>query len=109
MREGIQIYQGPDGKFCLSLTDWDDRTAALFAELELQGGGYTWEGIVHALVEVHMSGALSKLEIGAEGDNMYATSDAESVLKDVEKLILDAMANHDLLKQAIAHAGDDLE
>jgi hypothetical protein len=54
----INIFQADGGEFCLTVMDADDQTYALFEELALQGGGYTWEGIVTALVQMRMPEAL---------------------------------------------------
>ena len=71
METNIDIFQDDQGQFCLTVMDAYERTYALFEELELQGGGYTWEGIVTALVEMNMPEALPSLQIGAEADNMH--------------------------------------
>lgn len=109
MEACINIFQDEDFGFCLTVTDTDDRTYALFEELELQGGGYTWEGIVTALAEMRMPEVLPLLRIGAEADNMYADCPDRGVLERLAQLIRDACADHELLKAAIKHAGENLE
>jgi hypothetical protein len=109
MKTDINIFQTDDGEFCMTVIDADERTYELFEELELQGGGYTWEGIVTALIEMRMPEALPTLRIGAEADNMYAYSRDRDVLERIAELIRTACADHTLLKAAIDHAGDDLE
>jgi hypothetical protein len=109
METTINIFQDDDGKFCLTIMDADDKTAALFEKRELQGGGYTWEGIVTALVQMKMPEALPLLDLGAEADNMYAYCRDRGVLERVAELVRAACADHKLLKAAIKHAGEDLE
>jgi hypothetical protein len=109
MEAYINIFQDDDVGFCLTVTDTDDRTYALFEELELQGGGYTWEGIVTALAELRMPEALPTLQIGAEADNMYAYCPDRGVLERLAQVIREACADHELLKAAMKHAGENLE
>jgi hypothetical protein len=109
METNLTIFQDEDSKFCLTVMDADDQTNALFEELELQGGGYTWEGIVTALAEMKMQESLPTLQIGAEADNMYVYCGDRGVLERLAQLIRDACADHKLLKAAIEHAGENLE
>jgi ribulose 1,5-bisphosphate synthetase/thiazole synthase len=105
----VSLDLDPTGRYLLHLVDWDDAIAAIFEERELQGGGYTWEGIVQALIEMRMPEALDDLDIGAEADNMYAYSSDRDLLERVADLMREAAADHALLIAAIEHAGDDLE
>lgn len=109
METNINIFQDDDGKFCLTVMDADDRTCALFEKMELQGGGYTWEGIATALAEMRMPEALPSIRFGAEADNMYAYCSDRGVLERLARLIRDACADHKLLTAAIEHAGENLE
>lgn len=109
METGINIFQDDDKRYCLTIMDADDRTMELFESRELQGGGYTWEGIVNALLEMKMPDAIPLLEIGAEADNMYAYCADRGVLEQLAHLVRSACADHKLLESAIKHAGDDLE
>ena len=83
--------------------------AAVFDEYGLQGGGYTWEGIVTALMQLKMAESLPRVIMGAEADNMYVNCPDRAVLEKVSELVRSACADHNLLKAAIEHAGDDLE
>jgi hypothetical protein len=105
----IGIFENHDGRFCLTITDTDDRTYALFEERELQGGGYTWEGIVEALVRMRMPDELPRLSIGAEADNMHIYCDERAPLERVAALVREAVTDHALLIAAIEAAGPDLE
>ena len=87
----------------------DDRTYALFDELGLQGGGYTWEGIAHALVALRAPELAEDLDVNAESEEMFVYSGKLSALQKLESLLREAAANHDLLRGAIERAGDELE
>ncbi len=89
--------------------DADDRTDALFEARNLQGGGYTWEGIVTSLVQMKMPEALPKLDIGAEADNMYIYCRDRKLLEQVAELVRAAIADHDLHIAAIENAGENME
>ena len=109
METKITVFEGREGKFCLTITDTDDETAHLFEERELQGGGYTWEGIVISLVEMRMPNALRQFEIGAEGDDMYVYCKSREPLDQLAQLISEATSDRGLLIAAIENAGDDIE
>ena len=86
-----------------------DRVVALDDERELHGGGYTWQGIVWSLIEMHMPEAADRLrDIGAEADNMYVYSADRELLERVAALFRQALADHRLLNAAIDHAGDEV-
>ena len=72
----------------------DDRTEALFDERRLQGGGYTWQGIVTALIQLHAPELLGQLRVlDAEADNMYAYCSDRAVLERVASLVRSAIAD----------------
>ena len=58
METDMNIFQDDDGKFCLTIMDPDDKTAALFEKRDLQG----WEDIVTALVQAAIKHAGGELE-----------------------------------------------
>jgi hypothetical protein len=103
------IFEAGDGRFFLAIQDTDPKSAALFEEKGLQGGGYTWEGLLTALLQLKMPDVLPQLEIGAEADNMYAYCDDRAILEKVAELVRTATTDHELLMAAIESAGDDLE
>lgn len=103
------IFENYDGRFCLTVMDESPSTSNVFDQQGLQGGGYTWEGIVRALVDMRMPGTLPTLDIGAEADNMYVYCKSRQVLEDIAALVQLAIADQTLLLAAIDHAGSDLE
>lgn len=48
----IDIFE-TEGRYCLSAIIKEDVPDALFAERDLQGGGYTWEAILRSLMAIH--------------------------------------------------------
>jgi hypothetical protein len=107
LETGVDRY--PSGRWCLDVAGASEATYALFDGRNLHGGGPTWEGIVCALVGMYFPDAASRLDIGAEADNMHVYSDDEDLLRQLEELVRKADTNHQLLIEAIEFAGDDLE
>jgi hypothetical protein len=107
----VDIFEDAENnQFYLTVTDTDDDTYALFMDLELQGGGYTWLGLVESLIELRAPDLRSQLHVlDAEGDNMYAYAKRREPLDDLAGLIRSAVADRTLMMAAIEHAGDDLE
>src|SRR4051812_17294770 len=107
MNNDIHIIEDAEpGRFFFSIQDnGDDRAAALFEDRGLQGGGYTWEGVLISLLQLKMPDALPHLNIGAEADNMYAYSNDRALLEGVAELVQSAMADRQLLAAAIDNAG----
>lgn len=98
-----------DGRYCLTLMGADEPTYQLFDEYELQGGGYTWEGILRSLVGLRMPEAASQLNVGAEADNAYVYCRDRALLERLERTVRAAIADHSLLRQAIESADETLE
>jgi len=104
-----KIFDNDDGRHCLTIMDASEQSYEIFDEHELQGGGYTWEGIVHALIRTNMPEAAQNLDIGAEADNAYVYSASEAPLATLQKLILKADGDSEFLRFAIANADENLE
>ena len=77
--------------------------------LELQGGGYTWEGIAEALAGGHLAENAVALEFGAEADNMYVFSADRATLETLQRLVQAVDVDPDFLRRTIEGAGDDIE
>lgn len=105
----IRIDPPFEGRWCLVVSNSDNATYALFDELELQGGGYTWEGIAHALVDWKAPELTSSLEINAEGDEMYVYADERAPLERLEALLRMVAGDHEMLRSVIERAGESLE
>jgi len=108
--EGLKIrIDAREGRWCLVLWDSDEATYALFDELGLQGGGYTWEAVALGLLELRAPQLSSLLEVNAEGDEMYAYAATRPPLEAFEALLRAGAADHSLLRAAMERAGDRLE
>jgi hypothetical protein len=105
----IQIFDSGDGRFCLTAIIEEDVPDAVFAEMELQGGGYTWEAVFRALLRMRLPQEVEKLDIGAEADNMYAYADDREILEQAASLLRAAATDRSLLLEAIREAGDEIE
>jgi hypothetical protein len=103
------IFEDGESGYFLSITDTDDRTYALFEDRELQGGGYTWEGILIALVRLKMADSLPSLKMEAEADNLIVLCEERQVLERVAELVRSATDDHTLLLAAMEAAGEELE
>ena len=111
MIDGLQIIQYDDGRYGLTVMEPGAPDASywqVFEENELQGGGYTWEGLIESLVRLRMPDSLSSIEIGAEADNAYVNSADRKLLERIAALIEEAINEEELLMEAIENA-DDLE
>lgn len=104
----VTIFPDRD-RYLLVVAAIDDDTGALFDQMGLQGGGYTWEGLAHALIALKAPDLAAQVEINAEGDEMYTYAATREPLERLEALLLAACSDHSLLRAAINEAGDDLE
>lgn len=105
----IDVFENPDGRFCLTVMIEDEACDALFQERRLQGGGYTWEAILRSLLSMRLPETLACLDIGAEADNMYAYSRNRDMLEAAGSLLKAAAVDQGLLRAAIENAGEDIE
>ena len=111
MMQGLTIIQYPDSRFCLTVMEPSDETQHywdLFEEHGLQGGGYTWQGIIESLVRMCMPGVCELVEVGAEADNAYVVCRDRAVIESLSQMIEEAIRDRDLLKNVIENA-EDLE
>ena len=104
-----KIFDNEDGRHCLTVMDGSSQTIDTFEELELQGGGYTWEGVLHGLVSLRLSESSSAFDIGAESDNAYVYSKDEAALRSLQEHVMSADSDTTLLRAAIDAAGEDIE
>ena len=96
-----------DGTYSLTFSVFD-ATAETFEEMDQEGGGYGWHGVVDALVRVKAPKLAAKLSYDPEASMFVALSDDKDVLKQVAELIRKAVADPKLLKQAIRKADPEL-
>ncbi|MFT5684515.1 MAG: hypothetical protein ACI8RZ_005456 [Myxococcota bacterium] len=105
----IDVFNDDINRFCLTVMDPTDASYALFEELGLQGGGYTWEGIAEVLIGREMPKLRERLDIGAEADNMYVYCEDRRALEALGKS-LDRVA-HDMheLRSILENESNDIE
>ena len=94
-----------------SLT-FDDFSASgadtLFEEAGFDGGGYGWEGVVRALVQMRAPKLKKKLSYDPEAGMFSVVSKDRDALVQVADLIRAAVAHPALLREAIANADPDI-
>jgi hypothetical protein len=99
--------ENEDGTFSLGFTDFDG-TAAIFAELGHEGGGYGWHGVVDALVRMKAPKVRRKLRYDPEASMFVVLSKDREAIRQVAALIRAAVDDPALLREAIAAADPDL-
>jgi hypothetical protein len=102
-----QLVGHKDGTSSLLLTDFE-ATAAVFQEIDQEGGGYGWHGVVEALVRLKVPRIARKLNYDPEAGMFVALSKDRRALKKVAELIRSAMADPGLLREAIENADPEL-
>jgi hypothetical protein len=101
------LVEHDDGIYSLCFTEFDT-TADTFEEMDQEGGGYGWHGVVDALVRMKAPKLQKQLSYDPESSMFVARSADKDVLKKVAELIRNAIADPKLLKQAIKKADPDL-
>lgn len=89
--------------FCLRFSDFE-ASAAIFASLGYEGGGYGWHGALDALIRQQRPGLKKKLFFDPEGSELIVTAKTRAPLEEVARLIQSALADPELLKSAITAA-----
>lgn len=85
-KPGTLIEYG-DGRYSLTYSafpDFDD----LFAPKGLQGGGYTWHGMVMSLLEDNEPDALDSLDFDPEAGTFCAIGDDLDALRAVARMLV---------------------
>ena len=96
-----------DGSFSLMLTEFDP-WAATFEELDQEGGGYGWHGVADALVRLKTPKLKKKVQFDPEASMFVAFGKDREALVELAKLLLEAMADPEVLKEAIKKANPEL-
>jgi hypothetical protein len=96
-----------DGTFSLLFTDFD-KTDPIFEKLNQEGGGYGWHCVVEALVRMKAPKLWKKVGFDPEASMFVALSNDKEVLKQVAKLIRNAVDDPELLQEAIRNASPEL-
>lgn len=97
-----------EGSFSLTFDAFDTNGAdAAFEEAGFDGGGYAWEGVVRALVQMHAP-KLKKLSYDPESSMFCVVSKDREAIEQVAALIQRVLADPAQLRDAIAHADPDI-
>ena len=80
----IEIGGGRYSLVYSSFPEFDD----LFTRKGLQGGGYTWHGMVMHLLEEHAPEALESLDFDPEAGTFCAMSDELAALRSVARMLI---------------------
>ncbi|VTR95348.1 Uncharacterized protein OS=Singulisphaera acidiphila (strain ATCC BAA-1392 / DSM 18658 / VKM B-2454 / MOB10) GN=Sinac_4631 PE=4 SV=1: Imm31 [Gemmata massiliana] len=96
-----------DGSCSLMLTEFSP-WAATFEELEWDGGGYSWHGVADALVRLKAPKLKKKIKYDPEGSMFVAFGPDRDALVQLARLMLEAMADPAVLREAIEKANPRL-
>ena len=95
---GTLVEHG-DGRYSLLYSDFPD-FGDLFTRKGLQGGGYTWHGMVMHLLEEQAPEALESLDFDPEAGMFCALSDSLVALRAVAR-ILGKLQDRDIVSDLI--------
>jgi hypothetical protein len=96
-----------DGSYSLCF-DAFEATQAIFEEMGWDGGGYSWHGVVDALVQLKAPDLQEKLDYDPEASMFVALSEDQEALAQVAGLIREAIDDPTILREAIENADPDL-
>ena len=112
IREGTMrgtISEVDNGRFMYQYYDVEepDSHYKFLEEQGLQGGGYSWEGIIYGLLKLHSPATLAEIEFDAEGDGIAIWSNQRDGLELIARLVAEAKSDSALLSKAIGVAQQD--
>src|SRR5262245_36081823 len=90
--------------FSITFSEIDDFIEYLESQ-EGQGGGYSWEAMVKAILEIRAI-ELDDVDFDPEGDMFAATSPNKASLETIARIIKELTEDRKLMEQAITHAKD---
>jgi hypothetical protein len=101
------LVEHDDGTFSLVFDDFDP-AADTFEEMGFDAGGYAWHGVVEALVRLRAPRLRKEVNYDPEASMFVAYGKSKEALKAVAALMREAIADRDLLREAIENADPDL-
>jgi hypothetical protein len=108
LERGILLTFETDGQVQYSYSYYDvqesDSSSEALQAQGLQGGGYSWAGIVFGLVALRAPGILEEIDLDPEADGLAVRSANRSVLITVAELVATAKRSQALFDAAIQHA-----
>lgn len=102
-----RLLEHGDGTHGLCFDDFEP-TLPTFEAVDREGGGYSWHGVVDALVRMRAPHLRRKLSYDPEAGMFVAISKDPDALRQVAALILQARSDEDLLREAIANTSKRL-
>lgn len=99
-----KLVEHEDGSFSLIYSDFDEHID-LLEENGGQGGGYSWESMIRAVLELRDI-ELGDVDFDPEGDTFCAASKSEASLAKVAGIIKELGMDKALMTKAIAVARD---
>lgn len=105
--EPCRFMDYENGNFGLVFDDFD-ATYETFEEMDQEGGGYGWHGVMDALVRMKAPHLYKKLHFDPEASMFAVSSKDRAALAQVAALMRDAINDPELLKEAIANADPEL-
>ena len=104
----LQLVETSSGNFSLMLTKFNTWEATFVEMGQEEAGGYAWHGVADALVRLKAPKLKKMFDYDPEASMFVAYGKDRDALRQLAKLILEAMADPAVLKEAIAKANPKL-
>lgn len=104
--EGSEITEMGPGDFSYNYFNYRPELIAFFDSRDLQGGGYTWEALAKAGLELTGSELADLIDFDAEGDALFANSSSLAALKELESVVKRIAADPAFRNQCIELAAE---
>ena len=109
--EGSHITELSPGEYSYNYFNYRPELLAFFESKGLQGGGYTWEGLAKAGLELTNSELADSIEFDAEGGALFATSSSRRALEELDSIVMRLATDPVFRDQCVTYASEsgDLE
>lgn len=85
--EGSRISESQGGQFSYNYFNYDPQVIEFFESKGLQGGGYTWEALARAGLEISGSTLIGEIDFDSESDSLFAYASSRPVLEELESVV----------------------
>lgn len=106
-REASKLTEISKGEYSYHYHNHRDEMIEFFESKRLQGGGYTWEGLARAGLELSGSKVLPLIEFDPEADALYAYSSSRAALEELDVIVKRIAADAGFRDECIALATRD--
>lgn len=96
-----------EGRFCLMLTEFD-ACYEIFEEAGYESGGYGWHGVSEALIRLRAPHLAKKIQFDPEASMFVAYGKDRAALEELARLLIRAMNDESLLREALENADAEL-